>query len=160
MIRNEGEYQKAVRRVVDEQQRLDEYRKSLNVEGLTSEQIQRVLDPILSFHDQLSEEVESYERLKRGDFAELTNLHGLGRFLIGLRIAMGLSQREFAARLGTNETQLSRDERNEYHGITVERVTSILDALNVRMKSLLAEPVIPAIGTESTKQREEVPAEG
>lgn len=154
MIRNESEYQKAVRRVVEEKQRLDEYKKSLHVEGLASEQIQRALDPILSFHLQLCEEVESYERLKRGEFGELMNLHGLGRFLIGLRIAMGLSQREFAARLGTNETQLSRDERNEYHGITVERVTSILDALNVRMKSLLSEAVIPARQVEPTEQQE------
>ncbi|HYX38784.1 MAG TPA: hypothetical protein VE954_37235 [Oligoflexus sp.] len=38
-----------------------------------------------SFHLQLSEEIEDYERLKRGDLGEVYNLHGLGRMLIALR---------------------------------------------------------------------------
>jgi len=152
MIRNESEYQKAVRRIMDEQQRIEAYKKSLGDQALTSEQIQRALDPILSFHLQLSEEVESYERLKRGDLDELLNLHGLGRMLIGLRIALGLSQREFASRLGVNETQVSRDERNEYHGITVERATAILDALGVHMRSQFA--ALPAPPTPSNDDNE------
>jgi ribosome-binding protein aMBF1 (putative translation factor) len=142
MIRNEAEYQKAVRRIVDEQKRLEEHRNSLNEAGLTEEQRQRVLDPIESFHLQLKEEIESYERLRRGDFDELLNLHGLGITLIGLRIALGLSQRAFAGRLGVSETQVSRDERNEYHGITVDRATQILDTLGVRLTSQFAEPVL------------------
>lgn len=142
MIRNEKEYKKAVSRIIDEKQRLEDYKKKLSSEGFTSEQVQRALDPFLSFHLQLCEETESYERLKRGDFDELMNLHGLGRMLIGLRIALGLTQREFAARLGVGETQVSRDERNEYHGITVERATLILDVLGVRMKSQFA--IVPA----------------
>lgn len=42
-----------------------------------------------------------------------------------------MSQKELADRLGVSEAQVSRDERNEYHGITVERVRRILDALGV-----------------------------
>lgn len=142
MIWNEGEYKKAVRRVVDEEQRIEERRTALKAEGFTAEQVQRALDPILSFHLQLQEEVNSYERLKRGDLDELMNLHGLGMTLIGLRIALGLTQREFATRLRVSETQVSRDERNEYHGITVERAAQILDALGVRLTSHFAEPVV------------------
>jgi ribosome-binding protein aMBF1 (putative translation factor) len=86
-----------------------------------------------SFHLQLQEEVESYERLKRGEFEELKNLRGLGHLLISLRIAKGISQRDLAARLGVHESQVSRDERNEYHGITLERAGRILDALKVTL---------------------------
>ena len=86
-----------------------------------------------SFHLQLQEEVASYERLKRGEFEELDNLRGLGHLLISVRIAQGVSQRELAKRLGVHETQVSRDERNEYFGITLERAVKILDALNVRL---------------------------
>jgi hypothetical protein len=32
-----------------------------------------------------------------------------------------------------HESQVSRDERNEYFGITLERAIKILDALNVRL---------------------------
>ena len=40
------------------------------------------------------EEVESYERLKRGEFDELENLRGPGHMLISVRIAQKISQRE------------------------------------------------------------------
>jgi hypothetical protein len=40
------------------------------------------------------------------------------------------------------ESQVSRDERNEYHGITVERVSRILDALGVQLTSRFDEPVL------------------
>lgn len=81
-----------------------------------------------------------YERLKRGEFDELRNLHGLGSLLISLRIACGLSQRQLAERLGVHESQVSRVERNEYHGITLERATRILDALGVEMRSIVEVP--------------------
>jgi transcriptional regulator with XRE-family HTH domain len=81
----------------------------------------------------LNEEVESYERLKRGEFDALENLRGLGHLLISVRIAQGISQRELARRLDVHESQISRDERNEYFGITLERAIKILDALNVRL---------------------------
>ncbi|HXS13902.1 MAG TPA: helix-turn-helix transcriptional regulator, partial [Acidobacteriaceae bacterium] len=81
----------------------------------------------------LKEEVESYERLKRGEFDELENLRGLGHLLISLRIAKGISERDLARRLDVHESQVSRDERNEYFGITLERAIKILDALNVRL---------------------------
>ena len=84
---------------------------------------------------------QSYERLKRGDVGELLNLHGLGHTLVCLRVARGLSQRELAGLLNVHESQVSRDERNEYHGITVERAAKILDAIHVRMHSAFEQPV-------------------
>ena len=81
-----------------------------------------------SFHEQLREEVESYERLKRGNFDEMHNFQGIGRLLIALRIASGLSQRDLAEKLEVHESQVSRDERNEYHGVTVERANRVLSS--------------------------------
>jgi hypothetical protein len=34
-------------------------------------------------------------------------------------------------RLGVHQSQVSRDERNEYHGITVDRASRILEVLGV-----------------------------
>jgi transcriptional regulator with XRE-family HTH domain len=143
MIRNEAEYQEASGRLSDERNRLADHRARLREAGLSDEEIKRVTDPMESFHLQLKEEVESYERLKRGEFEELDNLHGLGQLLISLRIA-AISQRELARRLNVHESQVSRDERNEYFGITLERAVKILDALNIRLHSKVEiEPLRP-----------------
>jgi ribosome-binding protein aMBF1 (putative translation factor) len=135
MIRTETEYQEAGARLAGERTRLAEHRARLKEAGLGGEEIKRVIDPMESFHLQLKEEVESYERLKRGAFEELENLRGFGQLLISLRIAQGVSQRELARRLDVHESQVSRDERNEYFGITLERAARILDALEVRLHS-------------------------
>jgi ribosome-binding protein aMBF1 (putative translation factor) len=95
--------------------------------------VKRAIEPIQSFHLQLIEEVDEYERLKRGEFADLVNFHGVGRLLVSLRIHRGLTQREFADRLGVHESQVSRDERNEYHGITVNRAARLFEILGVRL---------------------------
>ena len=143
MIRNESEYQEAVRRVNEEKERLGEHQRRLEQSGLGVEELKRALDPLRSFHLQLEEEVESYERLKRGDLGELLNLHGLGHAIVALRIALGLTQRELAERLDVHESQVSRDERNEYHGITIDRASRILDALGVQLKSAFEQPLLP-----------------
>ena len=149
MIRNETEYQEASRRLQEERGRLAEHRTRLEGMGLSGDELKRALDPLRSFHEQLAEEVESYERLKRGDLGELTNLHALGQTLVGLRIALGLTQRELAARLGVHESQISRDERNEYHGITVERASRILDTLGVQIRSTFEETPLPRAANSS-----------
>ena len=133
MIRNEAEYQEAVKRIAEEKGRLDEYAANWKRKGYGADEIAALREPLESFHVQLVEEVESYERLKRGQFREFENLCGLGQVLIGLRIARGMTQRQLAERLGVNETMVSRDERNEYHGITVERAMRVLDALEARL---------------------------
>jgi len=137
MIRNESEYKEAVERVAQESARLKEERVKLQEMGLSKEEIKRALDPLRSFHEQLKEEVESYERLMRGEFEELRNFEGVGRLLIALRIAKGVTQRELAEHLGVHESQVSRDERNEYHGVTVERANRILEVLGVEIRSVV-----------------------
>lgn len=153
MIRNESEYQEAARRLQEERARLNDHKARLRGMGLGPREVKRAMDPLRSFHDQLSEEVESYERLKRGDIAELMNLHGLGYALVALRIARGLTQRELASRLGVHESQVSRDERNEYHNMTVDRASRILDALGVRMRSLFEQPLVSPTPASSPKAR-------
>jgi Helix-turn-helix len=76
---------------------------------------------MLSFRAQLEEEVEWYEGVRRRDFGVIRHLSVVGTLLIAMRIANGLSQRELAEKLGGSEAQVSRDERNEHHGITVDR---------------------------------------
>lgn len=135
MIRNDAEYRKAMERIEAERERLDALRSTLQEQGLTAEELKRAMDPMESFHLQLVEEVAAYERLQRGEFEDVINFHGIGRLLISLRIHRGLTQRQLAEQLDVHESQVSRDERNEYHGITVARATRILELLGVRVSS-------------------------
>lgn len=134
MIRNESEYKKAVLRLEEENKRLQNTRKQLS-QKLNKEELKRVMDPLETFHLQLKEEVDSYEKLKRGEFDQLINFRGFGHLLICLRIARGLTQSDLAGILGVNSSQVSRDERNEYHGITLERANMILEALEAQLES-------------------------
>ena len=133
MIRNENEYKDAVRRLIAEEKRIASYAEELKTVGLDAEQVKRAVDPLRSFHLQLAEEVQCYERLKRREIQENFSLRSMGHALICLRIALGISQRELADKLGVNESQVSRDERNEYHGITLERAAKIMEAMNVQV---------------------------
>ena len=135
MIRSEVEYREAVKRLGEEAKRLQEQEAKLAEMGLGAEDVKRAMDPMRSFHEQLKEEVESYERLRRGEFAELRNLQGVGQLLVAARISQGISQRELAERLSVHESQVSRDERNEYHGVTVERAQRVLEALQMEIRT-------------------------
>jgi DNA-binding XRE family transcriptional regulator len=137
VIRNEHEYQLALRRLAEDDQFAEAQRQAFIGAGLPPEEVERALEPTQAFHAQLGEEIEWYERVQKRDFDALRNLAGLGRLLIALRIANGLTQRELADRLDVSEAQISRDERNEYHGITIERAQRVLEALNETVNSVV-----------------------
>lgn len=129
MIKTEKEYQVNLKRLENDQKFLNIQRKHFEEMGLTKDQIEKALEPSICFHEQLREEVEHYEQIKRGEFEALENFNGIGRLLIGVRIYLGITQSELSQKLGVSEAQISRDERNEYHGVSVEKVRKILDAL-------------------------------
>lgn len=141
MIRTEAEYQDALKRLEQDRQVISMQRSRLQELKLQESEVQRALEPALAFHEQLREEAETYERLKRGDIAPIESLNEIGRILIGLRIARGITQRELAERLQVSETQVSRDERNDYQGITVERAQRVIRALDARVRLEAEVPV-------------------
>jgi DNA-binding XRE family transcriptional regulator len=145
MIRSEQEYRKALERLEQDLVVLEKQKTQLEELGLKGEELTRALQPIQSFHEQLREEVEMYERMKRGDLGALRNLTSIGRWLIGVRIAKGLTQQQLAERLGVAPSQVSRDENNDYHGISVDRAQRILEALGVRFEAHLTEPVVDEV---------------
>jgi len=144
MIRSEAEYQEALRRLKQDQQVAVQQKDALVKANLSAEEADRAMQPLLSFHAQLAEEVEWYENARRRSFPEINTLTQIGMLLIALRIADGISQHELAERLGVSESIVSRDERNEYHGITIERAQRILDALGALVVVKVAEPLAKA----------------
>ena len=142
MIRTDTEYTNAQQRLDQEQETLQRQREQLEEMDLSEEEVQRALQPLISFRDQLREEIETYERMRRGDLSVLHTLTSIGRWLIGARIAKGWSLSQLADALDVSVQQVSRDETNEYRGITTERAQRILDALGVRFRLEVEEPVV------------------
>jgi ribosome-binding protein aMBF1 (putative translation factor) len=131
MIRSESEYHEALRRVEHDREIARQQQEALGAAGLSPEEIDHAMQPLRSFQAQLQEEVAWYESVRSGTLPPIRRLTDLGRLLTALRIAQGLTQRQLAEQLNVAESVVSRDERNEYHGITIERAQRILDALGV-----------------------------
>lgn len=83
--------------------------------------------------------MEWFERTRRRDFGTINNLMGIGQLLVALRIANGITQKELAKRLGVDESLISRDERNDYQGVSIERAQRVLDALGERLITRVEE---------------------
>lgn len=135
MIKTEKEYKEAKERLEREFEELEQHELKMKKSGMTKSQIHLAIDPLASFAHQLKEEVDEYEKLKRGQFDIIENLNGLGHMLVALRIFKGMKQKELAKKLGVKEAQVSRDERNEYHGASIEKIQKVLEALGGRLRS-------------------------
>ena len=145
MIKTEKEYIEFKKRLEQEFKALEDHQKKMKQAGMTKEQIQLAIDPLASFTLQLKEEVEKYEKLKRGQFEVIENLNGIGHTLVALRIFKGMKQKDLAKKLGVLEAQVSRDERNEYHGSSIEKIQKVLDALGVKLKTAVETGYLDAV---------------
>src|SRR5262245_48847724 len=129
MIRTDREYEETLRRLAEGHDFAAKQRTSFEAMNLPPEHVDLAMSPLLSFLASMQGEVDWYEQARKGKVRPVPSLTSIGFSLIALRIARGLTQRQLADRLGVNEAQVSKDERNEYHGISVERAQRIIDAL-------------------------------
>lgn len=133
MIKTEHEYKRCLEQIEQHERLLREQRKELSKMGLTEEQIEKGLGPARLFQQRVRREVDEYERYKAGNFDMSCTFDNIGRQLIAFRIYKGISQAELAKRLGVSAPQVSRDERNEYGGASMEKVKQVLKALEMEV---------------------------
>jgi DNA-binding XRE family transcriptional regulator len=131
MIRTDAEHQEAREQVRNNAEHLRRHEEELLAAGLTPAQAQAATAIVRGFQEQLEQEVAAYERMRSGQFGVLCNLEGMGQLLVGLRIYTGMTQRELAAKLGVHESQVSRWEKSEYHGVSIERAQAIIEAVGI-----------------------------
>jgi transcriptional regulator with XRE-family HTH domain len=141
MIRSETDYREAVARSRKSEERLVEYREELRRKGLLTDEVEMTVSLAVNILDDLNDEIGCYERVKQGDLSGFKTLRDLGQLLIAARLARGLSQRDLAEKLHVHESQVSRDEKNEYQGISLERAAQVFEALaiDVDVRASLAE---------------------
>jgi transcriptional regulator with XRE-family HTH domain len=141
MIRNDTEYKRVLQQIEEGHAHFHAQRASFQEHGVPAEAAQIALQATESFLLGLEEDAAAYLNAKNGHLAPLDDLKHIGRWLVHARIARGLSQKELAERLGVSEAQVSRDERNEYAKVGVDRAQSILDALGVSLRIVEERPV-------------------
>ncbi|MCA3758746.1 MAG: ImmA/IrrE family metallo-endopeptidase [Phenylobacterium sp.] len=85
--------------------------------------------------DELAEDVRFYDDLRAGKISAFSaeSLHDLPDILIQARIARGMSQKDLGDFLGVAEQQIQRYESDRYRMASLDRLTEVADALNVRI---------------------------
>lgn len=85
--------------------------------------------------DNLKEEIEEYDSLKQQQTTiRIASIRELPLALIRARIAMGMTQKELAEKMGVKEQQVQRDEANQYSSSGFQRIAEVADALNIKIK--------------------------
>lgn len=133
MIKTEASYKRTVENVKKQEDLIESETRRFREMGLTDEQVTLALQPLESFREQLKDDIVEYERAIAGKFEELTDLRHMGKTLIALRLYKGISQAELAESMNVAQAQVSRDESNEYYGSRVEKLMSVLEAMNAKV---------------------------
>ncbi len=133
MIKSEREYVVSKNKVKE----LENFGKDTPSKGRFAKMAQLGVE---AFSLQIKEEIKEYEDIKKGKIPKaFFNLENIGLLLIALRIKNGITQAELAQRLNVPPSQVSRDENNDYHGvsmITVKKVLAALgESLELKLKS-------------------------
>ena len=133
MIRNDNELKYTRERIADFEQQICGMRDKLTEQGFSDEDIALATEPTRLMRDELEWERNFYERLvSEGPDAVPEYPAGQkGKALIALRVAQRLSQKQLAEALNVSPALVSRDEKNDYRGVTQERYAKTLTALNV-----------------------------
>ena len=127
MIKSDKEYTISKKKVQEMSQQIKELKKLHGKKNPAFWAIE-------SFKQQIQEEIAEYEQIKSGVIPQsLFNFENLGLLLIALRIRQNLTQTQLAVKLGVAPSQVSRDENNDYHGVTMPTVKKILEALEVKL---------------------------
>jgi transcriptional regulator with XRE-family HTH domain len=134
MIRTKGEYESTLAAISEMEAGIPAEEQRLRDMGCPEEKLDRMMGPYLSRLAEIRYEAQLYERIRSGDLSMFSSPDDDELVLVAARIARGLTQRQLAERLGVNESQISRDERNSYRGITVERRREIARALELEIQ--------------------------
>lgn len=101
------------------------------------------IEAVRSQFADLEAELRDYELLqrKRPAVIEAQSLEELPGALIRARIALGLSQKEVADKMGIKEQQLQRYEATEYAAASLTRIREVANALGVRISERVLLPL-------------------
>lgn len=136
MIQNEHQYKVTQTKLRElEQASID---LDINERNLSARLLQAEKKGIQVLVDRLKLEIIDYDNLKQQRTPiQIGSIEDLAIGLIKARIAMGMTQKELAAKIGVQEQQIQRYEDNKYASASLARLTEIARALEI----IFANPV-------------------
>jgi len=112
-------------------------------------------DALRSQLTELQAELKQYESLRSGRrrVIRVQSLDELPRALIQARVALGLSQRDLAGRLGLKEQQIQRYEATEYASASLRRISEVVNALGVDLATEMTCSPAAAVSEDGVAYR-------
>jgi DNA-binding XRE family transcriptional regulator len=92
--------------------------------------------------DELQDQIREFERLQSGSESVIhaESFEELPRALVRARIALRLSQKQLAQRLGLKEQQIQRYEASNYRAASIARMQKIVRALGIHIREEIFLP--------------------
>ncbi len=133
MIKNEHQYKLTQNKLKDLEQALAEL---LTIKDtLRPRQFSARKNSLQIMIDNLRTEIEEYNGLKQQQTSiKISSIQELPIALIKARIAMGMTQKELAEKMGVKEQQIQRDEANQYSSAGFNRISKVAEVLNIQIK--------------------------
>ena len=133
MIRSDAQYKHEKAGLEQSRQLAEAKRLEYKDKGYPPAVIDKLMGPTECSQSDIADELEEYERIKKGQIPKIHRLDQIGDFLIAARIAKGWNQEQLANALGITPTAVSQAEKIEYSGVTAARAQRVLDRLGVQI---------------------------
>jgi ribosome-binding protein aMBF1 (putative translation factor) len=140
MIRNQRQYIITKARAKKFKKALDDFNKEKSNAHPMLVKAQK--DAIKGELAVLEDQVKEYEKLRSGKYKVLkgSSFYDLPIELIRARIALGLTQKQLAEKVGLKEQQIQRYEDTEYATASFSRLTEIIRALGLDIEEKIILP--------------------
>lgn len=133
-ILTDSEYELAKRSFSKLSSQLVKQSQKFKRDGVGRKERKRLMTPDMRKLKAARRDLALYEDLKDGKLPKNLEFIGLGRQLVYLRIANGLTQVELAAQLGEEARKVDSDERTEYQSASIAYVQRVISALSARAR--------------------------
>lgn len=89
----------------------------------------------------LKQEIAEYDRLKSGQITKfpIESLQDLPLVMIKARIAVGMTPKELAEKIGVQEQQIQRYEANNYNAVGFDRLQEVMSALDMTVSKAVMQ---------------------
>ena len=136
MIQNEYQYKISQAKIKELQQEAIELNKIKN--ELHPRQFKIRQNGLEGMMNDIISDINKYDQLKEHpSFIKIDSFNEIPVALIKARIALGMTQKDLAEKLGMKEQQIQRYEANQYSSAGFQRLAEIATALDVKLNDSL-----------------------